>query len=419
MGSYGVSSFTLTVTETIAAGTGLTTTINGSASTYHVTASDTANSIATNVAAGLAKSSHWSAHVSANKITITSAAAGTALTVTTGMAAPVLKANLYVSGRFLHDRHGNQVVLRGVDLPLLDDWSFPGSDSLSELAKTGANAVRIQWYMNYGDASRPAYSITDLGSFIDQCVAAQIVPIVMLADDTCQSDPTLVNTQMVPWWTSAAVAAVLKPRQEYLILNLANELGYYRWADDSAAALTAYGNAYKTAIASMRGAGYTLPLMIDAPDCGTTFDAFTTIGAQLVAADPLGNVLLSTHAYWAAYDGRPFVATAVAANLPVVFGEIANKQDETAADGSTEYGYYDLDGSGQNHPTTTGYTYQAFLTTLLADQIGWLAWSWHPDACDARNMSSDGTFANLTAYGEDIVNNATYGLRATAVRVAP
>lgn len=332
---------------------------------------------------------------------------------------PINKETLYVNGRFLCGRHGNTVILRGVDLPLLDDWSFPGSDYLSELAQSGANAVRIQWYINYGDSSRPAYSITDLGNFLDRCVAASIIPIVMLADETCQSDPNLVNTQFVPWWTSAAVQAVLKPRQACLILNLANELGYYKWADNPSTALTTYANAYKSAIASMRRAGYTLPLMIDAPDCGTTIEAFTSVGAELVASDPQSNILLSTHAYWAAYDGRPFVAPLVASNLPIVFGEIANRQDETASDGTTLYGYYDLDGSGKDHPAATGYTYQAFLTTLLSEQIGWLAWSWYPDSCAARQMTSDGSFASLTPYGQDIVNNATYGLKTTAVLYLP
>ncbi len=347
---------------------------------------------------------------------------------------PVNNATLRVSGRFLTGRHGENIVLRGVDLPLLDDWSFPGSDYLSELAQSGANCVRIQWYLNYGDSGRPAYTADELGNFLDRCVAANIIPILMLADETCQSDPNLINTYFVPFYInsenykSSAVrdeknqadfTAVLQARQACLILNLANELGYYRWADNSATALITYGNAYKTAIASMRTAGFTCPLMIDAPDCGTTLDAFTSIGAELVAADPMHNILLSTHAYWAAYDGRPFVATAVAANLPIVFGEIANKQDETAANGTTEYGYYDLDGSGQNHPTTTGYTYQAFLTALVSEQVGWLAWSWGPDQCAARQLSTDGTFAKLTPYGQDIVSNTTYGLKATAIQYLP
>ena len=62
---------------------------------------------------------------------------------------------LYVDGRLLHDPHGKPVILRGINLPLLDDWDFPGGDKLADLAQTGANAVRIQWYIHYGDGRRP------------------------------------------------------------------------------------------------------------------------------------------------------------------------------------------------------------------------------------------------------------------------
>ena len=252
-------------------------------------------------------------------------------------------------------------------------------------------------------------------------MAANLVPIVMLADYTCNADPTRINSGCVPWWI--ANAAVLQPRQACLILNLANELGYWQWTDDPASALASYTSAYKTAIARMRAAGYTCPLMIDAPDCGSKVSAFVapgdgglTVGAELVAADSLGNVLLSTHAYWAGYDGRAFLPTAIAANLPLVFGEIANRQDETV-NGKTVYGYYDLDGTSGEHPPSTGFTYQEFLTSLLKDEIGWLAWCWTRDQCDARQMTPTGKFADLGSFGSDLVRNATYGLKATAVKV--
>jgi hypothetical protein len=45
---------------------------------------------------------------------------------------------LKTQGRSLYDSMGQKIVLRGVDLPLLDDWSFPQSNKLAELAKTGA-----------------------------------------------------------------------------------------------------------------------------------------------------------------------------------------------------------------------------------------------------------------------------------------
>jgi mannan endo-1,4-beta-mannosidase len=323
---------------------------------------------------------------------------------------------LYTAGRDLYSRDGTKIVLRGVNLPLLDDWNFPGKDALADLALTHANAVRIQWYVNYGDPNRPAYSVADLDGVLERCGAAGIVPIVMLADLTCASDASLVNAQLIPWWTSADVVSVLQKHTAYLIINLANEVGTYRWADDSTAALASYAAAYVTAIGAIRKAGIEVPIMIDAPDCGSSLDAFLTVGQQFIDADPLHNVLLSAHAYWAAYDGIPFIAKCLSADLPIVFGEIANKQDEQV-NGQTAYCYYDLDGAHTNPGTTSGFTYQALLSVLQENEVSWLAWSWGPDSCTARRMSTNGFFKSLTTYGSDIVHNPKYGLFATAQRI--
>ena len=115
--------------------------------------------------------------------------------------------------------------------------------------------------------------------------------------------------------------------------------------------------------------------VIDAPDCGTTIGAFTDIGRDLINHDAQRNLLLSVHAYWAGYDGTPDIQTAVASStlLPIVFGEIANKQSE----GDDEC-YYGLDGSGLNHAPPTGFTYKTLLPPLGEYDIGWLAWCWWP-----------------------------------------
>ena len=83
-------------------------------------------------------------------------------------------ATLYTSGADLCGLDGKKIILRGVDYPLLDDWNFPGKDSLAEIAKTGANAIRIQWYVNYGSPDRPKYSLNDLDSFLLRCATAGI-----------------------------------------------------------------------------------------------------------------------------------------------------------------------------------------------------------------------------------------------------
>jgi mannan endo-1,4-beta-mannosidase len=339
---------------------------------------------------------------------------------------------MQVNGHFLYDADNQKTILVGANLPILDDWDFPASDKLTELEKTGANAVRISWSMNYGQPARPAYSLTDLDNFLTKCKTNKMIPIVDIHDFTCGSDISVLNSQIIPWWTSAPVLAVINKHKKYLIINLANELGVYRWAGTPATALTTFKNAYKTAITSIRNAGIYVPIMIDAPDCGTTIGAFNTIGAELITHDPKHNLLLSAHAYWADYDGRPEIATSISNNLPIVFGELANKNDESIllVDGSgqpildingnqqyvTSYCHYDIDGTTANHPAPTGFTYQNLLTTCQTNEIGRMIWAWNKDNCSSRQMSSTGNYINLTTFGNDVVNNATYGIKTKAVK---
>ena len=165
---------------------------------------------------------------------------------------------------------------------------------------------------------------------------------------------------------------------------------------------------------SFCGNSLRMPLMIDAPDCGTSIKTLTSVGQELVNHDPRHNILLSVHSYWATlkYNGFAEINAAIQSTLPLVFGEIANKQ---FANG--DECYYGIDGTGVNHPPIYTmpngglFSYQALLASLAQGEIGWLAWSWGPDGCAARRMSSDGTFANLTPFGSDLVTNGSYGLK--------
>src|SRR4051812_24329187 len=135
----------------------------------------------------------------------------------------------FTDARVLRDPNGNAVVLRGINLPLLDDWSFPGQDRLADIGQTGANAVRIAWYINYGSPERPAYSVADLDRFLTRCEEMKMVAVLGLWDVTCDFDPTLVNSRLMPWWTADEVVTVLRKHQGRLVVNLANELGAFRW----------------------------------------------------------------------------------------------------------------------------------------------------------------------------------------------
>lgn len=322
------------------------------------------------------------------------------------------QSTLHTSGRFLLSSHGSRITLRGINLQTWDDPAFPQTNGVQAVASAGANAVRLQWYKDVArSGSRTApLPISDLDGLLQACERQDVVPIVMLADWTCTSDMSRLNDDLVPWWIEPANKNVLQRYAQKLILNIGNEVGVYHWADDSVSALNAYELAYTQAISALRGAGYQMPLMIDAPDGGSSIDAFLQVGQRLIDADPLHNILLSVHAYWAAYDGMSYVRQTTAANLPIVFGEVANWQDGDSP------GVYSLDGSGQGIPAQNNYTYQTLLTFCQQNLLSWLAWSWGPDDCAPRNISKDGVYpAQLTAYGADLITNHIYGLK----RVAP
>ena len=327
---------------------------------------------------------------------------------------------LFVQGKNLYDSQSQPLVLRGVNYSVMDDWGFPATDLISEIEKSGANTIRLQWYKTY--AARPAYTATDLDNLLTKCKTNRIIPILELHDITCQADANLINTQLISWWTDPAIVTVLNKHKKYLIINLANEVGRYRWAGYSPASLANWKDAYKTAITSIRNAGLNMPIMIDAPDCGTDIRAIVDGGQEIITHDPQGNIIFSVHSYWAGYNGFSDLTNAINANLPIVFGEVANKQDDTV-NGANSFCHYNIDGTTTepNNPTN-GFQYQTLLNTLKTNNIGWLAWAWTRDGCPARNMTSNnatapyGGFNTLTTFGNDIVNNPNYGLLLHAVR---
>ncbi len=183
------------------------------------------------------------------------------------------------------------------------------------MEKSGANTVRIQWYVRYPHPERPAFDIADLDAILEKCRTSRLIPVVELHDCICPSDAEL----------------------------------------------------------------------------------------------------LSAHAYWGGdFDGTSEVEVAVRANLPIVFGEIANKQ---FANG--DECHFGLDGTGLNHPPLTGFPYQQLLILLSQLDIGWFAWAWYKDNCEHRRLTPDGNYTGamdgsptgLTPYGEDLLHHATYGLR--------
>jgi len=326
----------------------------------------------------------------------------TALSV--GLHAQEAHETMYVQGNTLYDKCGSPVVLHGVNYPVLDDWSFPATSEVSaQIEQSGANAVRIQWYINYGQ-NRPAYALKDLDTVISRIARLDMIPIVELHDYTCQSGFGELAANVVPWYTQADMLALIDKHKAYLIINFANEYGAVNWAADPAAAQNSFQTAYGNAVNAMRTAGIDVPLMIDAPDCGTSSNRLLNVASALRAADPQDNLIFSVHAYWYGYANndsltmRNHIQQMANSGSCFMLGEVANFQDDNGT-----YCTYALN-------------YTSILRSAESFKVGWLIWSWYKDGCAARQMTTAGNFASLTPFGQNVIHNSVFGLKTVAQR---
>src|SRR4051812_14801806 len=116
------------------------------------------------------------------------------------------QSTMYTSGKNLNDACGNQVILRGVDYAPFN-WGNDLSDATAEIEKTGANCVRLPWYVNGGGA--PYYTTDNLDSILTRCARQHMIPIIELHDKTCQDNSTALTT-LAQWFTQTAVVNVLQ-----------------------------------------------------------------------------------------------------------------------------------------------------------------------------------------------------------------
>jgi mannan endo-1,4-beta-mannosidase len=315
------------------------------------------------------------------------------------LAQPV--AHFYFQGAQMYDPCANPFNMRGVNYAPYN-WGYsPNELLLRQIAKTGANTVRMPWYANDPNTAA-VYTAAKLQAALDTCTKYGMLPVIELHDQTCSNNPTALIS-MANYYLRADVKAVLQARQDKLVLNIANEALYVNWTSNAATAQTTFKNTYNTIIANLRNAGYYCPIMVDGPDCGTNSDVLAAVGQELLDNDTQRNLIFSAHAYWYGFaNNDPILMqqkmqTMLNTGLPFVLGEIANQQDDQ---------------------TMCQYTlpYANLLTRCENLGVNWLAWSWYRDGCANRQMTSTGNYANLTPYGNDLVNNTTYGIRAKAVK---
>jgi mannan endo-1,4-beta-mannosidase len=285
----------------------------------------------------------------------------------------------------LYDGCGEQVVLRGVNHPTM--YVDPEGKAMAEIARTGANVVRLFWFADHGTR------IGQVEQAIDAALAHGLLPMLELHDSTCAWELELV----LDYWTSREARALIERHQKHLLINVANEPS----PPDGARFEQGYGDA----IVRLREAGIHVPLIIDAARCGRDHQGLLDHGPALLAADPDHNLIFSAHLY------DPMTASAVSdlfdrtreLELPFIVGELANREPP---------------GCGAS------LDYASILLEAERTQVGWLAWSWGDEIpwqrwnadCAEFDMTSTFSFDTLQGWGKEVAVTHPASIQRTSVR---
>jgi mannan endo-1,4-beta-mannosidase len=302
------------------------------------------------------------------------------------------KPGFYVQGRFLYDRCGEKTILRGVNEMSVWAGADPtGAMYMPEIRKTGSNCVRIV-YTTGG-------SLTTLDQLIQNCINNKMIPMIEMHDATGQWAKL---PAIVAYWTRADVVALIKKHEQYLLVNIGNEIG------DGSETDAMFTEGYSNAVKSMRAAGIHTPIVIDSNEYGNKLATLNNTAASILNSDMDKNLIFSVHTYWAkTYANSTFIASELqkAVNLGYKYGAWA--------------------GQGVSVCSPQGeIDYTAIMQECQKQSIGWLAWSWGTasntgggDAkCAIMDMAPGGKFSSLQAgYATEIAISSPYSIKNTSI----
>jgi mannan endo-1,4-beta-mannosidase len=250
--------------------------------------------------------------------------------------------------------------------------------------------VALQQHINYGEL--PIITAANVGG-----------TRTFISGDNSPAD--LAAT--VSWWVSNVAA--FTPVINQIAINIANEWGPPTSQTTTGSAT--WASSYETAIARLRAAGYTCPLVIDTGNSGEDFGDLLAYATQVFDSDPQRNVIFSLHLYYNA-------ASALAQNVLPQLAALSASQGMAFIIGEF--------GPGRNiGPAPTLVTPQEIIQASEASNLGWIAWAW--DDNNQANCAADNNWfsltyscghytapSSLTYFGLDVTLNPAYGWDALA-----
>jgi mannan endo-1,4-beta-mannosidase len=318
----------------------------------------------------------------------------------------------------LYDANGVEFLIKGVDTCHYDEnWASCSSDCGIPNSRANVNRMGTPLWASISDAT-----LRDLmGKMISQHIVP--LPTVWFVDEsysdesnvTCKDDsgPGSAFATAVGQWV--ARASLFKPYEKYMLLGIANEWGPSDSAD--------WRDAYIDAVAALRDAGYLCTLVIDAGGCGQDVSDIAKYAQAVYDSDPQHNIMFDEHIYgmWGTQaTGLENWQTDLAqgfdqlldTGLPLLIGEFGPGRDIG--------------------PSPTMMTPGTIIQAANDHGFGWLAWAWddgYGSGGDGFALSNRGAFSltageptngdypdntDLTAYGNEVVLNPSYGTFASA-----
>ena len=292
----------------------------------------------------------------------------------------------------LVDANGNEFIMKGINIPLT--WFRNDvQGSIDDIrTNTGSNCVRIVLETNTPD--------NVWQNAVQLAIDNDMIPMVELHSVT-GSTSSMELQNMANWWASSSRASFLKRPEiaKYVLINIANEWGRYETA--VADALNPNGgerlDAFTEAVETIRNAGITTTLVIDAVGYGQDIqaaqnirdDAQTMMDSDAVFLNGNSNLLFSIHMYceWSIGKDDPAIVNTIKnSGIPIIVGEFGLQHDEPG-------GVCDIDE-------------QNIIDQCQNAGVGWLAWSQkgNNSPLGYLDVCNDWSCSNLTSWGNTIVN---------------
>ena len=209
---------------------------------------------------------------------------------------------------FLYDVSNERIFLRGIDLHFAEK-PVERINGIAAISDTSANVVRLQLDANTTDVQ--------LEGALAKVVENGMLAVISLVDNEklqCMDNNEFLLSAVDDLWLNNWLPVIAQDRfQSRVMINIASGWGPANIFNSDSLGYAQYIDTYKALIRKFRIAGFKLPLVIDAPGCGSDYNAFLAGRAQeLLASDQEKNIVLSVNAdgsRWNTADKVLYAAT--------------------------------------------------------------------------------------------------------------